>query len=250
MKVTVVYGTERKGCTYNIAQLLLGSLAPESLEEVFLPRDLPQFCTSCMICFLQEPGRCPHARYTMPIRAKLVEADIIVLTSPVYSFHLTGQMKTMLDHYANMWLVHRPEPAMFRKQGVVIATASGPVFSATLKELKDSLDFWGVSRTFSIGSAVFQTDWDKASEKIKKKLEKKTASVASRLKKGIGKEKPSFRVRKWFHISRMMQKFLQANPVDAHYWREQGWLGGKRPWKIPASHIATISGNALQSSPD
>jgi hypothetical protein len=62
-------------------------------------------------------------------------------------------MKVFLDHFANMWVVHRPEEKMFKKQGVVIATAAGPVYAKTLGEMKDSLDFWGVFATYTLDSA-------------------------------------------------------------------------------------------------
>ncbi|MEG0691694.1 MAG: hypothetical protein RR444_01275, partial [Oscillospiraceae bacterium] len=50
-----------------------------------------------------------------------------------YSYHVSGQMKSFLDHFANMWVVHRPETKMFSKQGIVIATAAGPVYKKSKK---------------------------------------------------------------------------------------------------------------------
>lgn len=231
MKITVVYGTERKGSTYHIAQELIGCLGDVALAEVILPRDLPEYCISCYRCFTEEKGVCSHSAYTDSIREKLLWADVIVLTSPIYAFHVSGQMKVMLDHFANMWMVHRPERAMFLKQGVVIATAAGPVFRKTLSEMKDSLDMWGVSNTFQIGAALMNTEWDTVSPRIKAKLSKRIAAVAAKLEKRLGKAKPCFRVRKWFYLSRFMHTKIKMNPPDVKHWEEQG-LGGKRPpWR-------------------
>ncbi len=230
MKVIVVYGTEHKGATYEMAQEVLRSLGEVEVTEVFLPRDLPDYCIACFRCFTEEKGTCAHEQYTKPLREKLLAADVIILTSPVYAYHVSGQMKVFLDHFANMWLVHRPEKAMFSKQGIVIAAASGPVFNKTLNEMKDSLDFWGVARTYKVGVALLEAKWDKVSPKIKEKIIRRIQRVTTKIKKNIGHSYPCFRVRKWFYLSRFMQKRMKLNPADASYWEKQGWTEKIRPW--------------------
>ena len=231
LKITIVYGTERKGTTYNIAQEVVKNIENAEVTEIFLPRELPEYCISCLRCFTEEQGTCAHSRYTNQIREKLLWADLIILTSPVYSFHVSGQMKVFLDHFANMWIVHRPYNEMFNKQGLVIATASGPVYSKTLNEMKDSLDFWGVAKTYKLGFAIMEVSWSKISPKIKKKIFDKTKAIARKIKANNGNIKPCFRVRKWFFISRFMQKKIKASPPDVAYWEEKGWTGKVRPWR-------------------
>lgn len=244
MKITVVYGTERKGCTYNIAQEVIRQFDNAELSEIVLPKDLPQFCISCFRCFNEEVGTCTHSEYTNPIREKLLWADVIILTSPVYSGHVSGQMKVFLDHFANMWMVHRPEKDMFSKQGIVIATASGPMCKKTLNEMKDSLDFWGVPKTYKIGVALGDVYWEKLSNKTKFKIRKKTMAIADKIKTKQHRVRPSFRVKKWFYFSRMMQKHLSLNPPDVEYWKQQGWLGKDRPWKtVSHAKIKTNRGH-------
>lgn len=231
MKITTVYGTQRKGCTYHIAQEVISHITDAEVTEIFLPRDLPEYCISCFRCFSEDKGTCTHGEYTVPIREKLLSADLIILTSPVYSFYVSGQMKVFLDHFANMWIVHRPEKEMFCKQGLVIATASGPVYRRALNEMKDSLDLWGVARTHKFGAALFETRWDELPRKTKSRIARKAAKIAAQIQPRVGKAKPSLRVRKWFYISLIMQKYFVTNPPDAAYWKQQGWLSGKRPWK-------------------
>ena len=230
MQIAVIYGTERKGCSYHIAQEVLHHFSGAHITEHFLPHALPAYCTGCYRCFSGEVNDCPHSEYTIPLRQDLLRADLVVLTSPVYAYHISGQMKVFLDHFANMWIVHRPEPAMFHKQGLVIATASGPVYAKALQEMKDSLDFWGVAKTYTLGCAVFETRWEHVSPKIKRKICKKAARIAHSLQAGHGRARPNLRVRKWFYVSRLMQKHWGANPPDVAYWRAQGWLAKKRPW--------------------
>ena len=223
MKITIVYGTERKGATYRIAQEVIKHIDKPEVTEFFLPKDLPDYCISCFRCFSEKVGTCSHSKYTLPIREKLLDADLIILTSPVYSFHVSGQMKVFLDHFANMWIVHRPQKEMFNKQGIVIATASGPVFSKTLNEMNDSLDFWGVAKTYKLGFAIMDVNYDKVSPKIKEKIVRKSKLIAHKVNLNHGRIKPCFRVRKWFYITRFMQRHLKLNPPDVAYWDEQGW---------------------------
>ena len=41
MKICAVYGTERRGCTWHIAQEVLSRLPEAEVTEFFLPRDCP-----------------------------------------------------------------------------------------------------------------------------------------------------------------------------------------------------------------
>lgn len=228
MKVCAIYGTERKGCTWHIAQEVLTRLPEAEVTEFYLPRDCPDFCISCFRCFIEE-NRCYHSEGAQRILSALLAADVILLTSPVYALHLSGQMKTFLDHYANMWMVHKPNEEMFHKQAVVIAAASGPVYRAALREMKDSLDFWGVARTYTMGFALMEISWDRLSARLKRKIARRAEQTAAKLGRSVSGPGPKV----WFlfHAMRLAQKYAWPDSPDAKWWREHGWLGRKRPWK-------------------
>ena len=228
MKICAIYGTERRGCTWHIAQEVLTRLPEAEVTEFFLPRDCPDSCVSCFRCFNEE-NHCYHSEPARKILAAMLEADVILLTSPVYALHLSGQMKTFLDHYANMWMVHKPNGEMFRKQGVVIATASGPVYRAALREMKDSLDFWGAARTYKLGYALMEISWDRLSPKLKRKISGQAERTAARLRRGVAG--PCLKTRLIFYAIRLMFRHVWTDSPDAKWWRELGWLGRERPWK-------------------
>ena len=102
---------------------------------------------------------CPHYKKLLPITRAMDEADVIILASPVYVYHATGQMKAFLDHYGYRWMVHRPEEKMFTKQAVCISTAAGAGMKSTNKDMADSLFFWGVPKIYQYGVAVQATEW-------------------------------------------------------------------------------------------
>ena len=228
MKICAVYGTERKGCTWHIAREILSRLPEAEVTEFFLPQDCPECCISCFRCFNEE-NHCYYSAGARTILAAMLASDIILLTSPVYALHLTGQMKTFLDHYACTWMVHKPNGEMFGKQGVVIASASGPVYRAALREMKDSLDFWGVAHTYKLGFTLMEISWDRLSPKLKRKISRQAERTAAKLRRGV--PGPGLKTRCLFYAMRLAQKYIWRDSPDAGWWRSHGWLDRERPWK-------------------
>ena len=55
MKITVINGTEVRGCTYNIKELFLEGLGDgNEVTEYYLPKDLPFFCCGCKVCLKEQ----------------------------------------------------------------------------------------------------------------------------------------------------------------------------------------------------
>jgi multimeric flavodoxin WrbA len=163
-------------------------------------------------------------------------SDLLVFTSPVYVLHSTGQMKTFLDHFGYRFMIHRPSPSMFKKEAVVIATAAGGGMKSTLKDMKDSLSFWGVPKIYSYGKAVASTKWSGVSPSKKHLIEKQVKVLAVRVQRSVPKRKaclkmPGLKVFFLFHVMRLMHKYLRISEIDSGYWKAQGWLSKTRPWK-------------------
>ena len=229
MKIVIINGTNHKGSTYNITHQLVDKIGGE-IKEFFLPKDFDEFCCGCTNCFKNDENLCPHRSKVKPIEEALIEADLIILESPVYVYHASGQMKALLDHFGYMWMAHRPNESMFKKQAVVITTAAGAGMKSAIKDMADSLFFWGVAKTYKYGLAVRAVSYDGISEKIKKKIDKKTSKLSKKIKKKDGKVKPGFKTKAFFFIMHLLEK-KGWNPVDVDYWKEKGWTGRTRPWK-------------------
>ena len=231
MKAVIISATSHKGSTYSIGRMLAEKLtAPENLSEVFLPRDLGEFCCGCTRCIMESSDKCPHYAKLQPITEKIDSADVIIFTSPVYVFHVTGQMKAFLDHYGWRWMAHRPDEIMFSKQAVVIATAAGAGMRSTMKDMADSSFYWGIPKTYKLGKAVYQTDWKQVSPKIKKSLEARTDKLAKKISARCGKVRVSLKTKMFFNVMRMIHR-NGINEADTKYWKEKGWLDKNRPWK-------------------
>jgi len=239
MKIVVINGTQQKGCTFAMKNMFLAAMGDgHDITEYTLPNDCPVFCTGCKACFFRDISVCPHSQYTMPIWESILAADLLVFASPTYVFHVPAQTKALLDHLATKWMAHSPEKPMFSKQAVIITNAIGQGMGRTAKDIKDSLDFWGVARTFIIKQGLHSTDWnivaDKKKTAIKNRCEKVAASIKA--KKHI---KPNLKVRMLFFIMKKAQVLIdkaerkagRERTKDYLHWKENGWLDGKKPWR-------------------
>ena len=244
MKITVINGTEKRGVTYRLKEMFLERFKGAEITEFYLPEDCPSFCNGCASCCINGEDTCKDRERVRTIESALLEADLIVMTSPAYVMHATGAMKAFLDHMAYRWMPHRPAPEMFGKRAVVITQCLGAGASSAAKDIKHSLSWWGVSKigTFT-GALMSNIFWDKIPEKRRKKISKRIVGLSKKFAK-IDYERPA-RTRAGakfkFMFCRLMQKKLyKADPeyTDAKYWHDRGWLAAARPWRkryiIPA----------------
>lgn len=239
MKITIINGTEKHGVTYRLKELFLEDFrgAGAEISEFYLPKDCPHFCCGCMNCILKGEKTCKDFTDTAPLKEALERADLLVFTSPAYVYHATGAMKAFLDHFAFLWLPHRPSPAMFSKRAVVIAQCLGAGAASAAKDIRDSLLWWGISEIdVFTGRLMGDVVWDNLPEKRRKKLMK---GIKRRSKKFMkvrydrsARTKTITKIK--FSFCRLMQKSLhEKDPeyLDGKYWAEQGWLGKVRPWR-------------------
>ncbi len=230
MKIVVIHGQSHEGSTCMVARMLAQQVGGE-IEEFFLPRDFDKPCLGCYTCFEKGLSRCPHYAALAPLEKAMLEADLLILASPVYVYHATGQMMSLLDHFGTWWMIHRPRPEMSRKQAVVIATAAGGGMKSTMKDMADSLEMWGVRKVYRLGFGVQAAKPDDIPERIRASIEKKTARLAQRIQKDAGRQGCNARAKKWFALMRLAHRLASPMGPDYEYWKAQGWHEKNRPWR-------------------
>lgn len=233
MKILMINGTLRQGSSYHVGKLVIDKIAEDEDEiiELFLPKDMPEFCRGCAVCITDSEKKCPdYLMYMKRVTRMIDAADLLVFTSPVHVLHVTGAMKALLDHYGYRFMVHRPEESMFRKQAVCITTGAGGGMRSTLRDMKASLRFWGVARIYTYGIAVGAIRWEDVEMPVKERIVEGIDKLYLKLTREIDKVEPSILTEVLFYVLRHMHK-KGMNPVDQEYWREKGWLGKERPWK-------------------
>lgn len=238
MKITVINGTEKHGVTYKLKEAFLEPFKNiAEITEFYLPKDCPGFCAGCTVCFNKGPEACKDAKYVLVIEKALLEADLLVFTSPAYVFHATGAMKAMLDHFGYHWMPHRPAKEMFGKRAVIITQCLGSGESSTAKDIKDSLSWWGISYikkcTFKLMGDVV---WDRLPEKKRSSMLNSVARTGRKFASiDYGRPTRTGLITKCkFYACRIIQtKLGKEHPeyTDYRYWKANGWLDKARPWK-------------------
>lgn len=229
MKILTIIGTPHKGNTRAITDLFLDEFKGNELDEIILPNDFPNFCYGCANCILKGESNCPHYQEVSKIVSRIEQADLIILATPVFVGSCTSGMKALLDHLAYMWLVHRPNETMFNKVGLIITSAGGSGVKAIVKLLKQNFLFLGVPQVYNYGVTTMKMGGNYAEYEDKDDIKKDVKKKANEIKKAIKNKKVGFKTKFFFKIFGMTQK-NGWNKIDSNYWKEKGWLDGKKPF--------------------
>ena len=126
-----------------------------------------------------------------------------------------------MDHYGYRWLVHRPNFDMAKKQAVIITTAGGGGLKSAAKDIKDSMDYWGVARTYTVTQAVWQYFWNDMPEKFKNKFIKKLDKTAAKVQKNAENIKPALKVKLMYKMFKSLHLKDKMWKLDNEYWKEK-----------------------------
>ena len=231
MKILAIIGTSHKGNTRAVTDLFLDEFRSGGAEigEIVLPRDFGETCLGCANCILHGEDKCPHHEKVSAIVEKMRGADLIITATPVFVYSCTGAMKSLLDHLAYMWLVHRPDESMFGKTGLIITSAGGAGVKETVKLLKSNMSYWGISSVHKYGVTTMKMNGNYADYKDKDKIKRQVRAAAKKVRKSVERKKVGFGTKFLFGIFGMTQK-NGWNKTDSDYWKKNGWLDGKKPF--------------------
>lgn len=232
LTITVIHGQSHKGSTYNITKQIVDNIPAlnKQVHEYFMPTDGPDFCIGCYKCFNDGEGFCPHSDKVQRIVGSMMESQLIIIDSPTYCYGMTGQLKTLLDHFGYMWLPHRPKGAMFDKVAVAVSTAAGAGASKVTESLAHQLFWLGIPKVFRYSKNVKASKWEDAPRDVKESVKKDTLKISKQVGSKIGKARPNYKLKIMFNMMRLSQKMNNWNMLDKNYWDENGWLDKKRPW--------------------
>jgi len=97
-KVLIISASPRKGGNSDVLcdQFLHGAEeAGNNVEKIFLRNHKINYCLGCGVC--NDTHHCVQKDDMKKILDKMVEADVIVLATPVYFYTMDGQLKTFID---------------------------------------------------------------------------------------------------------------------------------------------------------
>lgn len=177
MKCVVIHGSPRRGNTWDVLNIVLNELKdiPNiEFDVIELKKVKLDTCIGCFNCILKGEDKCPHSNTMKNLIDRIENAEVIIMTSSVYSMQITGLLKNFIDHMS--FNFHRAK--FYKKKGLVIATTAGAGHKQATKYMKEVLEFWGLNKVNKIAVAYRNTkltqkniDYIKSeSKKFKKEL--------------------------------------------------------------------------------
>lgn len=97
-KVLILSGSPRKGGNSDILcdEFAKGATAAgHRVEKIRISEKNIHYCTGCGVC--NETHKCVLKDDMADILNKMVEAEVIVMATPVYFYTMNGHMKTLID---------------------------------------------------------------------------------------------------------------------------------------------------------
>jgi multimeric flavodoxin WrbA len=178
MKILLINGSPRKGNTLEVIKKIEKYLIDSNHEtEIIHIKEYDiKTCVGCYRCVLDGREKCPFiADDTDIILKKMIIADGIVLSAPVFALGIPGYFKNFFDRIA--YNGHRPE--MYNKPTLVVSTTAGMGTEYVIQQLK-RLDVIGLKIIDSIGFLVYPTGKDTIS--VSKKKESEIIKVIKKFK--------------------------------------------------------------------
>lgn len=104
-KVVILSGSPRKGGNSDTLcdEFLKGAReAGHEVEKIFVASKEITYCKACYAC--KNTGICVIKDDMAEVLQKMLDADVIVLSSPVYFYSISAQLKTVIDRTVARWL--------------------------------------------------------------------------------------------------------------------------------------------------
>lgn len=127
MKVVAVSGSPRKnGSSETVLNLLLEEIskygAEVSLYRLATMRIFP--CNECNTC--EVTGECSIKDAMTPMYARVKEADVLIISTPIFFSSVSAQLKAFIDRFQSWWNAKEKLGEQKRnKPGYVIAVVVG-----------------------------------------------------------------------------------------------------------------------------
>lgn len=157
LKVLILSSSPRKGGNSDALcdQFAEGAKsAGHQVEKIFLAEKKIGYCTACYAC---QKGKCSQNDDASFILEKMLDADVIVLATPVYFYTMSAQLKALIDRSVMIF------PRLINKKFYYIMTMADTnesMFAGTLAALRGFLDCYEGSVEAGIigATGVYQKD--------------------------------------------------------------------------------------------
>ena len=141
-KIVILIGSQRKnGNTDLLAQSFAeGAREHNEVELISVANHTVKPCTGCNYCYKNDAHLCCQKDDMNEIYDKLREADVLVITSPVYFYGISAQLKAVVDR------LHSPIRKNFRIRKMALLSVGADtmpeLFDAIIAQYRLSLNYF------------------------------------------------------------------------------------------------------------
>ncbi len=219
-RVVAVNGSPHEGFgnTSQMIAMLGKNLSREGveLEEIFLSQYQIGFCTGCATCL--ESGSCwVRDDYNSVVRTVL-EADAVILASPVYIFNVTAQMKTFLDR--SLGYGHRPRGDW--KPGLALSVSAGHGETWAADYLGQVLRLFGAFPVGKFTAIAVSPGEFLGKEAVEARAADLARDLARAVKEGRRYPVTDQDLRYWHFMGNLIKENRDFMVADYDHWQELG----------------------------
>lgn len=218
MKILAICGSPRKGNTYSVLNTIKENYPGIDFKIIELRKLNFQFCKGCYSCVKKGEDKCPIKDDRELIIKEMLEADGLMLASPVYSHMVSATMKNFFDRFG--FYAHRPR--FFDKYAMSLVTCSGYGAEEAMKYMDKMLSVFGFNLVPPV-DLHFRAG--KTPEMMKLQNREKAFAAfdkfLSRIEKG-GRDKPPLDMLVPFRIFKYVSEIDRENmPADYEYYKDK-----------------------------
>lgn len=156
-KVLILSGSPRKGGNSDLLcdEFMRGAQeAGHDVEKIRVAEKKVHPCSACYFC-REHSGACVHKDDMAGILQKMIDADVLVLASPVYFYSIDAQLKAVIDRTVARWLEVRNKEFYYI---VTLADEDKSAVETTLACLRGYADCVNGAKEMGVivGSGVYE----------------------------------------------------------------------------------------------
>jgi multimeric flavodoxin WrbA/putative sterol carrier protein len=223
-RVVAVNGSPHEGLgnTSQMLAMLGENLSREGLEleEIFLSQYQIGYCTGCATCL--ETGGCWVRDEYKTVMRRVLEADAVILASPVYFFNVTAQMKTFLDR--SLGYGHRPRADW--KPGLVLSVSAGKGETWVAEYLGRVLRTFGAFPVGKFTAIAVGPGEFLGREAVEARAADLARDLARAVKEGRQYPPTDQDLSYWQFMSTLVKENRDLMAADYEHWQESGLFKG------------------------
>lgn len=208
-KILIINGSQRKKNTFKVLQEVANYFDKYDIEIISISDYNVEACTGCENCLRN--GICNINDEANIILNKMIEADGIIIGSPIYLRHIPGSLKNIFDRGCS-WYHRSP---VVGKPIIFVTTTQVTGAKELNKYFKDLSIQWGTVYSGRISRNMFTLNnqySDKVFSKFKKYLDRDN----------LINYKPSFKQIMEFNTQKILAELVL--PIDLEYWEKHNYI--------------------------